>query len=107
MRKGDQYVQILPSPSFVVDLDTEDLYFTDKCGEVKGRGICDRRRTEMRLDTAYWNLHGLPMLRHTGNVTVKAPVVADLNWLWLDEYPLSNHTKFMPSGILELKFPPL
>lgn len=27
------------------------------------------------LDTAYWNLQGLPMLRYTRNVTVEAPVV--------------------------------
>lgn len=31
MKQGDQYVQILPSPSFVLDLTTEDLYFPDEC----------------------------------------------------------------------------
>lgn len=45
------------------------------------------------LDTAYWN------------VTVKAPVVVDLSWLRLEKYPLSNHTRYMPSGIQELNFP--
>lgn len=80
--------------------------YKSKSGKVKRRRI-HARSIEPRcvLDTAYWNLHGLPLLGYTRNVTVKAPVVVDLNWLRLDEYPLSNRTKFMPSGIQELKFP--
>lgn len=31
MKHGDQYVQILPPPSFVLDLATKDLYFPDEC----------------------------------------------------------------------------
>lgn len=31
MKHSDQYVQILPPPSFVLDLATEDLYFPDEC----------------------------------------------------------------------------